>query len=77
MSEPDSELERTGSLIGGLMVWVMIAAAFGIVAYIGQAWGALALAGWCLLLALDYMQSYLRNASMYVRLLSELWWIPI
>ncbi len=77
MSEPESEIESTGNLLGGLLTWVLIAIVLLVATTMGVNWGAWALAGWCTLLAIDYLQAHMRDKEMYVRLLSELWQLPI
>ena len=77
MSEPENEIESTGNLLGGLIIWVLIAVILIVASIAGIGWGAWALAGWWALLAIDYMQAHSRDKEMYVRHLSELWQLPI
>ncbi|MFC4348538.1 hypothetical protein ACFO5Q_11860 [Kordiimonas lipolytica] len=76
MSEQESEIEDTGSIVGGLITWVLVAIVFAVITGSGVSWGPWALAGWVALLALDFIQAWLRQTKLYVRILSEVWSLP-
>lgn len=76
MSEHERELESTGSFVGGLITWMLIAIILGVAAMSGATWGLWGLGVWGTLLAVDFLQARVRQTKMYVRLLSELWQLP-
>lgn len=76
MSKDESELDSTGSLFGGLMIWAVAAILLGFFAFSGPNWGLWAFSGWIALLMLDIVQSQISNRQMYVRYLSELLYLP-
>lgn len=77
MSEEESELDNTGNLVGGLIMWSLVALGLFVAAMTGYSWVLWVLIGWCALLVMDFLQAHMRNKEMYVRWLSELWWLPI
>jgi len=76
VSERESEIEDTGSIVGGLITWALVAIVLAVVTSRGVNWGPWALGGWGGLLVLDLVQAWLRKTRMYVRILSEVWSLP-
>ena len=77
MPDRGSGIESIGSLVGGMITWGLVAAVLGVVMTSGVTWGLWALGVWIALLLIDFIQAQLRNRPMYVRVLSELWHLPL